>query len=86
MFRGQVVLRTDIVGLNRQHRKYPRNRRIYKDLPPILRSITQRVPVNCQDASVLQEWRTEGLSHGWSTCLPPPPPNQTIVPFKNFTC
>ncbi len=91
-FRGQVVICTDLLALNSLHRKYPRNYWIYKDLPPILRSITQRVPVNCQNASVLQEWRAKGIPHGWSTsatyCLPPPQPNQTIVhvPFKNFIC
>ncbi len=88
VFRGQVVLRTDLVALNPLHRKYPRNFDLSKDLPPILRSITQRVPANCQNAPVLQEWRTKGITHGWSTsatyCLPPPQPNQTIVPLRTL--
>ncbi len=90
VFRGQVVLRTDLVALNSLHRNYPRNFQLSKGLPSILKSITQRVPANCQNASVLQEWRIKGIPHGWSTsatyCLPPPQPNQTIVPFKNFIC
>ncbi len=93
VFHGQVVLHTYLLALNPRHCKYPRYwGRAYKYLPPMLKSITQRVPANCQNASVLEEWRTRGLPHGWSTsgsavyCLPPPRPNKTIVPFKNFIC
>ncbi len=93
VFPEQVVLRTDLLARNTRHHRYPRFwERMHTYLPRMLKNITQRVPANCQKASVLQEWRTKGLPHGWTPsgsatyCLPPPRPNQTIVPFKNFIC
>ncbi len=92
VFRGQVVLHRDLVVVNQMHRPYPKQGRYNDVLPVILRSIRERIPVQCQNAPLLQGYDTKGESYGRSVsstyCLPPPLPNQAIVPFKNFlkTC
>ncbi len=90
VFHGQVVLHKDLIAQNPLHRPYAKENRWNDVLPVILRSIRERVPVQCQNASLLQEYDTRGVKHGWfessTYCLPPPLPNQAIVPFKNFIC
>ncbi len=90
VFRGQVVLYKHLFAYNTLHRPYAKEGRYNNVLPVVLRSIRERIPVQCQNASLLQEYDTKGVTHGLSEsstyCLPPPLPNQAIVPFKNFIC
>ncbi|KAL5484055.1 hypothetical protein EMCRGX_G020491 [Ephydatia muelleri] len=90
--RGQVVLHTEIVGLNKDHRPYPRRFDFSQQMFESWLSgfAEKHVPPNClQCANVYgQQWRTMGVNHGWSSstlCLPPPPPHDIIEPGR-YAC
>ncbi len=90
VFRGQVVLHKDLIADNPLHRPYPRKAGFNKILPAFLKSIRERIPADCQNAPLLQEYETKKETHAKvessTYCLPPPLPNQAIVPFKNLIC
>eukprot|EP00731_Ephydatia_muelleri_P024137 Em0016g408a len=92
LFRGQVVLHTEIVGQNNNHRPYPRSMDFSQQMFESWLSgfAEKHVPPNrLQCANVyVQQWRTMGREHGWSSstlCLPPPPPHDIIEPGR-YAC
>ena len=90
VFRGQVVMNREIIAVNKVHHSYPRKRMFDSALAMILKDIRERIPENCQNASLIQEWERNNISHaqmGSSTyCLPPPLPNYTVTAYRNFIC
>ena len=90
VFRGQVLVHRKLIGLNPQHRPYPRLGKFDVVLPTILENIRERLPLECRNASLLEQCEKMGFDHlrteSSTYCLPPPPPNQTITPFRNFVC
>ena len=88
LFRGQVVLHTQVVGENREHRSYPRG--FYFPENMFKRWLSDFAERHVQSSKLLQcanvyvnQWRTMGMEHGWSSstlCLPPPPPHDVIEP------
>ena len=86
LFRGQVVLLTQVVGENRDHRDYPRD----STFPQYMfeRWFSDFVEKHVPDPKLLQcanvyvhQWRTRGAENSWSSstlCLPPPPPHDVI--------
>ena len=92
VFRGQVVTNRKLIAHNPVHRPYPRATTDKYDsvLRVIVEDIRERVPTNCQNASLLRKHEQNGFEHLRTTsstyCLLPPPPKQTIVPFRHFVC
>ena len=83
VFRGQVVI---IIAVNKVHRPYPRNTKFNSALAMILKDIRERIPGNCQDASLIKEWERMKISHGMmgssTYCLPQ---FQVPLPLPNYT-
>ena len=92
MFRGQVLLHTDVCAVNPSHRPYPRGQRRLRG------SITNAI-VNEIEEKIPKEYRTKlsGLMLGWKTkghrgyvttsstlCLPPPTPHKPIKPYAHL--
>lgn len=90
VFRGQVLVHRKVMGFNAQHRSYPRAGHFDLVIPMIIKNIRERLPVQCQNTSLLEECEKMGFEHlrtnSSTYCLPPPPPKQPISPFKNFLC
>ena len=93
LFSGQVVISKRVMIFNPKHREYPRRREGYlsKILPKVVKNaLAKSLPEKCPNAPVLQGWREHGLRYFTDTsptlCLPPPPPKQTITPYRNFVC
>ncbi|KAL5484047.1 hypothetical protein EMCRGX_G020478 [Ephydatia muelleri] len=92
LFRGQVVLHTEVVGENKEHRPYPKSLEFSHEMFKIwLSGLAERhVPPNhlqCANVYVHQWITMEGL-HGWNSstmCLPPPPPHDVIEPGR-YAC
>ena len=92
LFRGQVVLHTEVVGENREHRPYPKGLEFsHAMFESWLSGLAERhVPPNhlqCANVYVHQWITMEGL-HGWNSstmCLPPPPPHDVIEPGR-YAC
>ena len=97
LFSGQVVISKRVMLLNTKHRKYPHfvgttfEEFFSKTLPKIAKNaFAKSVPENCPNAPVVQGWRKHGKLYSSdlspTLCLPPPPPKQTITPYRNFVC
>ena len=90
VFPGQVVVHRYLLASNSKHRPYPRGKNGNAVLPMVIRNIRERVPRECQGSCnvTLQLWETQTaylrLRNSSTYCLPPPAPNQTILPFR--TC
>ena len=83
-FRGQMVVHTQIKGINRSHRRYPRGHVHMKNLLIILSEVVKELPHKFRNSSVLLGWKRDGLNHekfSSTYCLPPPPPHMPIKPF-----
>ena len=85
-FPGQVVVLTKLVGINDQHRPYPR-RSPKNDVywHSIVNEAGADLPEQYRNLTSSDEWRKQGpLGHFYrssSLCLPPPRPHMTIKPF-----
>ena len=92
VFGGQIVTSRKLIAHNPRHRPYPRSTTDKYDsvLRVIVKEIRERVPSNCQNASLQKKYEQNGFDHlrtrSPTYCAPPPPPKQTIVPFRNFIC
>ena len=97
LFSGQVVISKRVMLLNTKHRKYPHfvgmtfKEFFSKALPKIAKNaFANSVPEKCPNAPVVQGWRKHGKRYSSdlspTLCLPPPPPKQTITPYRNFVC
>ena len=92
MFRGQVLLHTDVCAVNPSHRPYPREK-----VPPcrsitdaIVNEIEEEIPkeYRAKLSSLMLEWKTKG-HHGHAStsstlCLPPPTPHKPIKPYAHL--
>ena len=92
MFRGQVLLHTDVCAVNPSHRPYPR-----EQVPPrksitnaIVNEIEEEIPKEYRTklSSLMLEWKTKG-HHGHAAtsstlCLPPPTPHKPIKPYAHL--
>ena len=83
MFPGQVVVHTKLLGINDQHRPYPR--KDPTDWQAIVNEAEADLPERYRNATLLDEWRKDGpLGHFYkssSLCLPPIQPHMLIKPF-----
>ena len=94
MFRGQVLLHTDVCAVNPSHRSYPRGRG-----KGHLRGSIMNAIVNEIEEEIPKEYRTKlsSLMLGWKTkeyqdhattsstfCLPPPTPHKSIKPYAHL--
>ena len=91
VFRGQVVMNRELIASNHKHRPYPRNgTNLLSVLPMVLKDVKERIPRNCRNASLIQEWERKKISHGKiessTYCLPPPLPKHTVTPYQDFIC
>ena len=90
VFRGQVLLHRQLMAFNPVHHPYPRSPDFDSPLPVMIDNIRERVPPECQNASVLADIVKMGFEYLHTTsssyCLPPPPPKQPIIPFRNLVC
>ena len=92
LFRGQVVLHTEVVGENREHRPYPKSLEFSHEMFESWLSsfVEKHVPPNLLQCGhvYVQQWRTIGKAHVWSSstlCLPPSPPHDDIEPGR-YAC
>ena len=84
IFRGHMVLHTQITARNAHHRPYPRRLIEQKDVLIILSELVEEIPVKYRNNSVFMGWRKDGQEHqriSSTYCLPPPPPHMPIKPF-----
>ena len=93
LFSGQVVISKRVKSFNTKHREYPRHREgfVPKILPKVVKNaFAKSLPEKCPNAPVVQGWRKHGKLYSThfspTLCLPPPPPKQTITPYRNFIC
>ena len=93
LFSGQVVISKRVKTFNPKHREYPRHREGFlpKILPKTLKNaFAKSLPKKCPNAPVVQGWRKHEKLYSThlspTLCLPPPPPKQTITPYRNFVC
>ena len=97
LFSGQVVVSKRVMSFNPKHRDYPRYVGTTKPeyVPKILfkalkNAFAKSVPERCPNAPVVQAWWKHGKLYSTDLsptfCLPPPPPKQTITPYRNFVC
>ena len=90
LFRGQVVLHTEIYGENNQHRFYPKDRiqkHMYEHMVTGLEKQVSKEQAPCITV-ISEQWKTLGDDHGWTSstlCLAPPPPYDTIAPGR-YAC
>ena len=90
-FHGQVVVHRQLMAYNPKHRKYPRNVVTLRLISSMVDDIEQKLSKQCRKvmATLLQQHKTKGIKYQLSDsptfCLPPPKPNQTIIPFKECT-
>ena len=90
LFRGQVVLHTEIYGENSKHRPYPRDA-IQKQMYAYMTAgLEKRVPKELSScvAAISEQWKTLGDNHGWTSntlCLQPPSPRDAITPGR-YAC
>ena len=85
VFPGQVVIHTDILAVNAQHRPYRRKAADAKDLASIFNEVQASLPKKYQNSSMLKEMKKNGVQHeavSATYCLPPPAPHSPIVPFR----
>ena len=93
LFRGQVVIHTELFGDNSQHRPYPRD---FNFSPDMIRHMTKDLETLVPEGSAacanatIQQWRTvdQPLQHGSNSptlCLPPPFYHDTIAPAR-YAC
>ena len=92
LFRGQVVIHSELFGRNEQHRPYPRD---FNFSPEMIDHMTKDFDTffptfraRCANVTV-QQWRTMNhLEHGLTSptlCLPPAPYHDTISPGR-YAC
>ena len=86
MFPGQVVVHTELIGINNKHRPYPKTSPdSTTDWLAIVNEARIDLPERYQNATLLDEWLQDGpLGHFYkssSLCLPPPRPYMLIHPF-----
>ena len=92
VFGGQIVTSRKLIAHNPRHRPYLQSTTDKYDsvLCVIVENIRERVPTNCQNASLLRKYGQNGFDHLRTRtptyCAPPPPPKQTTIPFRNFIC
>ena len=97
LFSGQVVISKRVMILNSKHREYPRHVGTTKEgfYPKILpkavkNAFAKSLPEKCPNAPVVQGWKEHGKRYATdlspTLCMPPPPPKQTITPYRNFVC
>ena len=90
VFHGQVVVHTQLRAINQKHRPYPRLAKFNSVLPVMVENIRNKLPAECHNAHLLEKCEKMGfryiLNESSTYCMPPPPPNQTIIPFKYFVC
>ena len=86
-FRGQMVLHTQIKGINTKHRPYTRRDPNYEQLLGMIKDIEQGIPTKYRNKGVLLEWKKYGREHMKTSstyCLPPPKPHTPVRPFGSF--
>ena len=86
MFPGQVVVHTKLLGVNDQHRPYPRKSPTDPtEWQAIVNEAGADLPEHHRNATLLDEWRQDGpFGHFyWSSslCLPPIRPHMLVKPF-----
>ena len=95
LFRGQVLMYTDVAILNQLHRRsHPRPQRQdthgYSDgtiTPIIVKDIGKKLPQNYRKMSLFLEWEKDGWRHRETSstcCLPPLEPHQPIQPYAHI--
>ena len=85
-FPGQVVVLTKLLGINDQHRPYPRKSpKSDVDWRSIVDEAGADLPEQYRNVLLYEEWRRQGpIGHflkSTSLCLPPPRPHMMIKPF-----
>ena len=88
LFRGQVVLPTNLLAINRLHRPYPRKTFDASELLALVNEVETGLPREYQNSTLLQGWKRDGLKHeriSSTLCLPPPPPHMPIKPYAHFS-
>ena len=87
VFPGQAVVHRRLIAFNPKHRPYPRRTKSESPVLSIIKKmIRERLPQKCQSAHIAAEKHVYQSSQSSPYCDPPPLPNQTIVPFRNFEC
>ena len=86
MFPGQVVVHTELIGINNKHQSYPRKSPDSKpDRLARVNEVINDLPEHYQNATLLDEWLRDGpLGHFYkssSLCLSPPRSYMFIHPF-----
>ena len=87
IFRGQAVLHNTLHAINPLHRPYPRKITIASDVLAAINEIEAELPKEYQNATLLLEWKRDGLKHekiSSTLCLPPPLPHMPIKPYAHF--
>ena len=86
-FRGQVVMHTSIFMRNPKHRPYIKDYIRFFNILQMVNDVVNTLPVEFQNATLVQEWRKYGREHeqmSSTLCLPPPKPHAPIVPYGHF--
>ena len=92
IFRGQVLLHTDICAVNPIHRPYPRGQgRLNRSITnAIVNEIKEEIPniYHTKLSRLILGWKTKGYyGHGSTSstiCLPPPTPHKSIKPYAHL--
>lgn len=83
VFPGHAVAHRRLIAFNPEHRPYPRSARSESPVLSVIKKMMkERLPPKCQGAHIAVEKSIQYSVY----CTPPPPPNQTIVPFRTFDC
>ena len=86
VFRGHIVLHTELRAVNSKHRSYPQKMADDSDVFALLKEIDAELPEEYRNSNVLLQWKKDGLHHGSissTCCLPPPPPHMPIKPYTH---
>lgn len=84
MFAGQIVIHIRVTGTNPKHRPYPRGNPSSSKWSTMVDQVAAELPEQYRNASLLSEWKRDGLDHrrkSSTLCLSPPPPHMPIRPF-----
>ena len=92
IFRGQVLLHTDICAVNLSHRPYPRGQgRLNRSITnAIVNEIKEEIPNKYRTklSRLILGWKTDGYYSHASTsstlCLPLPTPHKSIKPYAHL--
>ena len=94
MFRGQVLLHTDVCAVNPSHRSYPRGRgkgHLHGSIMnAIVNEIKEEIPkgYRAKLSSLMLGWKTKKYQDHATTsstfCLPPPTPHKSIKPYAHL--